>query len=59
MATHSSILAWRIQWTEETGVYVYRVAKNRTRLKPLSSSCSIACVSSILNENEQASYPPT
>ena len=21
MATHSSILAWRIQWTEETGGY--------------------------------------
>ena len=28
MATHSSILAWRIPWTEEPG----RLAKSRTRL---------------------------
>ena len=31
MATHSSILAWEIPWTEEPGwATVYRVAKNRT-----------------------------
>ena len=34
MATHSSILAWRIPWTEEPG----GVAKSWTRLKQLSSS---------------------
>ena len=32
MATHSSILAWRIPWTEEPGgVAVYGVAKIQTR----------------------------
>ena len=31
MATHSSILAWRIPWTEEPGT-VHRVAKSWTRL---------------------------
>ena len=29
MATHSSILAWRIPWTEEP---VHEVAKSQTRL---------------------------
>ena len=34
MATHSSILAWRIQWTEELEwAGVHRVTKSRTRLK--------------------------
>ena len=33
MATHSSILAWRIPWTEEPGT----VTKNHTRLKWLST----------------------
>ena len=38
MATHSSILAWRIQWTEEPGgATVHRVAKSWTRLKQLST----------------------
>ena len=34
MATHSSILAWRIPWVEEFGGLQYspRVAKSRTRL---------------------------
>ena len=32
MATHSSILAWRIPWTEEPGGLVHRVAKGQTRL---------------------------
>ena len=32
MATHSSILAWEIPWTEESGGPVYRVAKSWTRL---------------------------
>ena len=27
MATHSSILAWKIPWTEEPGETVHRVAK--------------------------------
>ena len=33
MTTHSSILAWRIPWTEEPGgATVHGVAKNWTRL---------------------------
>ena len=37
MATHSSILAWRIPWTEEPGGLesVHAVPKSRTRLKRL------------------------
>ena len=37
-ATHSSILAWRIPWTEEPGVgaTVPRVTKSQTQLKRLS-----------------------
>ena len=34
MATHSSILAWRIPWAEEPGIYrnriVHRVTKSQT-----------------------------
>ena len=37
MATHSSILAWRIAWTEEDWRATVHVgAKNRTPLKQLS-----------------------
>ena len=33
MATHSSILVWRIPWTEEPGwATVHEVAKSQTRL---------------------------
>ena len=31
MATHSSIAAWKIPWTEEPGGLVYGVAKNQIR----------------------------
>ena len=39
MATHSSILAWRIPWTEEPGGLhtVHGVAKSQTQLKRLSA----------------------
>ena len=34
MATHSSILAWKILWTEEPGeAAVHEVAKSQTRLR--------------------------
>ena len=34
MATHSSILAWKIPWTEKHGqTTVHRVTKTQTRLK--------------------------
>ena len=32
MATHSSILAWRIPWTEEPGKPLHGATKSRTRL---------------------------
>ena len=32
MATYSSVLAWRIPWTEEPGKLVHGVAKSQTRL---------------------------
>ena len=38
MATHSSVLAWRIPWTEEPcGLWVHGVAKSLTWLKLLST----------------------
>ena len=33
MATHSSIIAWRIPWTEDPGGLLYRLAKTLTQLK--------------------------
>ena len=36
MATHSSILAWRIPWTEEPGRRWPIVSQSQTRLKGLS-----------------------
>ena len=32
MATHSSILAWRMTWRKEPGGLVHRVAKSQARL---------------------------
>ena len=40
MATHSSVLAWRIPGTGEPGGHPYGVAQSRTQLKRLSSSSS-------------------
>ena len=41
-ATHCSILAWRIPWTEEPGGLVHRVIQSRTRLKQLSThACTV------------------
>ena len=37
MATHSSILAWKIPWTEKSGRHLHEVAKNRTRLSDFHS----------------------
>ena len=39
MATHSSILAWRIPWTEEPGGLraVHGMAKSRTQLSDFTS----------------------
>ena len=40
MATHSSVLAWRIPGTGAWWAALYGVAQSRTRLKRLSSSSS-------------------
>ena len=36
MATHSSILAWRIPWTEEPGRLQSMASQSRTRLNDLA-----------------------
>ena len=41
MATHTSVLAWRIPGTGAWWAAVYGVAQSRTRLKRLSSSSSM------------------
>ena len=41
MATHSSVLAWRIPGTEEPGGLPFMESQSRTGLKRLSSSSSI------------------
>ena len=40
MATHSSVLAWRILGTAEPGAAIYGIAQSQTRLKRLSSNSS-------------------
>ena len=44
MATHSSVLAWRIPGTGEPGGLPSLGLQSRTRLKQLSSSSSSSCV---------------
>ena len=45
VATHSSVLAWRIPWTEEPGrLQVRMVTKSRTRLKQLSTYAPLCTV---------------
>ena len=41
MATHSSILAWRIPWTEEPGGLQSEGSQSRTRLKQLSTALAL------------------
>ena len=40
MATHSSVLAWRIPWTEEPGGYSLWVRKESDTTEPLILSLS-------------------
>ena len=42
MATHSSILAWRVPWTEEPGGL--QIAKSWTQLSNFTSLCSVTCI---------------
>ena len=41
MATHSSILAWRISWTEEPDRLIYGVAKSQTRLSDFTFNLNV------------------
>ena len=41
MATHSSILAWRIPWTEEPGGLQSMEESNQSILKEISPGCSL------------------
>ena len=43
MATHSSILAWRIPWTEKPGTLQFmELQKSQTRLKQLGTqTCAV------------------
>ena len=67
MATHSSILAWRIPWTKEPGGLVHGVAKGWTRLSDftfflsfhLQFKCSRECYSTSLGFREQQSPQQT
>ena len=52
MATHSSILAWRIPWTEEPGATVHGVAQNRTQRKQRSTVQVV-----LTGFGQQAPYP--
>ena len=47
MATHSSILTWKIPWTEEPGRPQSMGSQSRTRLKQLSTTIckALSCVS--------------
>ena len=57
MATHSSILAWRIQWTKETGRLQSTGSKSWTRLKQLSMhTCILPLRNFFLNPNGQFYY---
>ena len=62
MATHSSILAWRIPWTEEPGGLPSTGLQSQTRLKWLSNSSvqfSRSVVSDSLRPHEsQHTRPP-
>ena len=57
MATHSSILAWRIPWTEEPGRLQSIGSKSRTQLKRLSmSACTHIYIIYTLDSNLHLSY---
>ena len=47
MATHSSILAWRISWTEEPGG-LHSVGSQRIRHGRVTDTCTFCCISQVL-----------
>ena len=48
MATHSSVLAWRIPGTEEPDGLLSMGSQSRTRLKRLSSSSEVLIIYNII-----------
>ena len=54
MATHSSVLAWRIPGTAEAGGLPSMGSQSRTRLKPLSSISSFPSGSVVKNPPDNA-----
>ena len=56
MATHSSILAGRIPWTEEPGQLQSVVAESWTQLKRLSMH--IACMETMNGDLPTQTFPP-
>ena len=55
-ATHSSILAWRIPWTEEPGRLEYTWSLSQTRLKRLSMQWLFRGRESIWNRHKQRRF---
>ena len=50
MATHFSILAWKIPWTEETGgATVHGITEGQTRLSNLSTHSLVSLIHLINN----------
>ena len=48
VTTHSSVLAWRIPWMEESGRLQSTGSQSRTRLKELSTKC-LGALQGVLN----------
>ena len=59
MAIHSSILAWRIPWTEEPGGLQSIASKGQTQLKQLSTSLSSLSIFGSLSNVSQLFMPAT
>ena len=56
MATHSSIVAWRILWTEEPGGLPSMGLQSQTQLKQLGGSSSLLQTVQLLLFGSQLSY---
>ena len=53
MATHSSIVAWRISWTEESGRLQSMRSQNRTRLSDFIFFISFLSMCYIVSQSVQ------
>ena len=55
MATHSSILAWKIPWTEESGGLQTMVSQSRTRLSDFT--CTFQSVKEAISSSKPTNEP--